>query len=121
MSSYYEKAIQKQIRIYADHESKKLIETFTSDEIKEKCHVRNINREMLQVVIANEIFIQEYTNMALWPLKDVEDLAKQLHIKWSGSHCDSVHLSWLVCMTIVRENVPYKIKINGSERRIVLC
>ena len=112
---------QRQFRIFSANEASKILESYSSEEIRKKCKTRHVKTSQeLFKHIEKEIFIKEYVSMNLWPLKDIEALARRLGMKWSGEQCDAPHLSWLVCLVLVRDNIPFQVENRGCERRIIV-
>jgi len=125
MTHAAESAIQHSLRSYASSQAHLIVDTYSKDEVRRKASVRNVaDRQQLQQAIAEEMFLQEYTEMRTWPLGDIQALARQLGVAeetLKSTGCDSAHLSWLVIMLLVRNKHKYSVKMTPKGRRIVLC
>jgi len=104
-----------QICFFAQQSAHKIVSNYSRNEVEKRAKLRNIStqqplelqKSQLQDQITREIYILEISNLTLWPTSKIYSLSRKLKIK-PQDFPDTVHLAWIIALTIIRDKIPYK-------------
>ena len=120
----HQKLILKQACFVAKHQAKRLVSEYTKDEVRTRGKIRGISdlltmtqqRMLLEEAIAKEMFILDVSHLTMEKKVKLQKLASRLKID-QVKQFDSVHLAWLIALTMVKDKVKYKF---NSHREIIM-